>query len=141
GGPRRKHLNVMWSSAERIRQLLAAAPHEGTPRSARDDQAILVRLAVPLRSSSPRRRAVERAVAARPPDSPVVDGRYTCRRAPPVTRVSGDHTSGSRALVIFEVIHLQLRTQVRDNVPRCRASTLPPLHTASMSDLRGSPPT
>src|SRR5690606_13804630 len=92
GGPRRQHLNVMWSSAERIRQLLAAAPHVGTPRSARDDQAILVRLAVPLRSSSPRRRAVERAVAARPPDSPVVGGRYTCRRAPPVTRVSGDHT-------------------------------------------------
>src|SRR5690606_5033461 len=76
-----------------------------------------------------------------PPGSPVVGGRYTCRRAPPVTRVSGDHISGSRALVISEVIHLQVRTQVRDNVPRCRASTLPPLHTASMSDLRGSPPT
>src|SRR5690606_4547137 len=51
------------------------------------------------------------------------------------------HVSGSRALVISEVIHLQVRTQVRDNLPRCRASTLPPLHTASMSNLRGSPPT
>src|SRR5690606_22796627 len=54
------------------RVALAAAPHEGTPRSARVDQVILVRLAVPIRSSSPRRRAVERAVAARPPGSPVV---------------------------------------------------------------------
>src|SRR5690606_16294006 len=40
----------------------------------------------------------------------------------------------------FEVINLQLRTQVRDNPPRRRAFALPPLHTASTSDLRGSPP-
>src|SRR5690606_373507 len=70
---------------------LAAAPHAVIPRAARDDQVILVRLAVLLRSFSPRRRAGNRMAAARHPGSSAVHGRYTGRRAPPVTRVSGDH--------------------------------------------------
>src|SRR5690606_2548621 len=50
GGPRRQHLNVMWSSADRLWSQLAAARKRRFPRAARGEEVILGRNAPHLRS-------------------------------------------------------------------------------------------